>query len=190
MGIIIILFKVGESNDLNNYRGITLLSILGKLLVGMLNERLAKFAETIKLINENQAGFRKGYRTTDHIFTLSSIINHILNTKKKTLYVCFVDFEKAFDTVSHNILWSKLLNYGIEGKFLDLIISMYSKVKSCVRSHNGLTDLFLYKRGLRERCLLSPSRFALFLNDFNDFLLRSKGIIPMGYTSLCTVVCR
>ena len=47
VGIIIILFKVEESNDLNNYRGITLLSILGKLLVGMLNERLAKFAETI-----------------------------------------------------------------------------------------------------------------------------------------------
>ena len=72
--------------------------------------------------------------------------------KKKTLYVCFVDLKKAFDTVSHNIPWSKLINYGIEGKFLNLIKSMYSKVKSCFRSNNGLTNLFLYKRGLLQGC--------------------------------------
>ena len=70
VGIIVILFKGGERNDLNNYRGITLLSVIGKLLVGILNERLTKFVEKYKIVHENQAGFRKGYRTTDHIFTL------------------------------------------------------------------------------------------------------------------------
>ena len=117
VGIIVSLFKGGESDDLNNYRGITLLSILGKLLVGILNERLTKFAEKIKLVNENQAGFRKGYRTTDHIFTLSSIINHTMNVKKKPVYVCFVHFKKAFDNISHDILWSKLINYRMDRKF-------------------------------------------------------------------------
>ena len=114
-GIIVILFKGGERDDLNNYRGITLLSIiLGKLLVGTLNERLTKFSEEIKLICENLAGFLKGYRTTDHIFTLSSVIDHTLSIEKKQLFVCFVYFKKAFDTVSHDILWTKLIKYGIE----------------------------------------------------------------------------
>ena len=75
VGIIVILFKGRESNNLNNHRGITLPSILSKHLVGILNKRL-NLLKKIKLVNENQAGFRKGYRTTDHIFPLSSIINH------------------------------------------------------------------------------------------------------------------
>ena len=82
VGIIVILFKGGEKIDLNNYRGITLLSVIGKLLVGMLNERLTKFVEKFKIVNENQGGFRKGYRTTNHIFTLFSVINHTTNVKK------------------------------------------------------------------------------------------------------------
>ena len=87
VGIIVTIFKEGEKNDLNNYRGITLLSIVGKLLVGMLNERLTKFVEKHSILQENQAGFRKGYRTTDHIFTLHSIINHTVKIKKKPLFV-------------------------------------------------------------------------------------------------------
>ena len=73
--------------------------------------------------------------------------------------------KNAFDKVSHGLLWHKLLEYGI---FLN-IKSMYSKVKSCVRSNQGLTDLFLYKKELRQGCLLSPLLFALVLNDLNTF---------------------
>ena len=101
MGIIVPIFKGGEREDLNNYRGITLLSIVEKFFVGILNERLNKFAEKFNIICENQAGFRKSYRTTDHIFTLNATVEHFLNVKKKPLYVCFVDFKKAFDKVSH-----------------------------------------------------------------------------------------
>ena len=108
--------------------------------------------------------------------------------KKKPLYVCFVDFKKAFDTVTHNILWSKLLGYGVEGKFLELIKSMYSKVKSCVRSDEGLTNLVLYKRGLRQGCLLSPLPFALFLNDINKFLLEKAEGITLWDERLCALL--
>ena len=230
VGIIVILFKGSEKTDLNNYRGITLLSVIGKLLVGMLNERLTEFVEKFKIVNENQAGFRKGYRTTDHIFTLFSVINQTINVKKKSLYVCFIDFKKAFDKVYHVLLsvlenrrfcvadfatlsderksrskifplfiWikescvrkfegierskllgisrQKLVNYGINGKFLNIIKSMCSKVKSCVRANDGLTEFFPYNKGLRQGCLLSLLLFALFLNDLNNFLLeQSTGI--------------
>ena len=110
--------------------------------MGILNERLPKSFEKHKIVHENQAGFHKGYRTTDHIFTLYSVINHTVNVKKKPLYVCFVDFKKAFDKVSHSLLWQKLVNYSINEKFINIIKSMYSKVKSCVRSNKGLTEFF------------------------------------------------
>ena len=120
-GIIVVLFKGGDKKELNNYRGITLLSILGKLFVGILNNRLTKFSEGYEVINENQSGFRKGHRTTDHILTLSTLIQHTLNVKNKKLYTCFVDFRKAYDKVSHTLLWKKILEYGINGNFLQIV---------------------------------------------------------------------
>ena len=65
---------------------------------------------------------------------------------------------------------------------------MYSKVKSCVRSNNGLTELFLFKRGLRQGFLLSPLLFALFLNDLNDFLLEKAEGITLWDTRLCAML--
>ena len=110
LGIITILFKDGETNDLNNYRGITLLSMLGKLLLGVLNNRLIGLINEEHILEETQGGFRKGYRTTDHLFTLHALINHHIKVEKKELFLCFVDFRKAFDKVSHSILWMKLSN--------------------------------------------------------------------------------
>ena len=67
--VIVILHKDGDTNDLNNFCGITLLLKYIKLLIGVLNNRLSEVLQEENLLNENQAGFRKGYRTTDHIFT-------------------------------------------------------------------------------------------------------------------------
>ena len=72
---------------------ITILSVIRKLLVGILNERLTKFVEMHKIVHENQAGFHKSNWTTDHIFTLYSVINHTVNVKKKHLYICSADFK-------------------------------------------------------------------------------------------------
>ena len=130
--------------------------MLGKLLIGVLNNRLSEVLQEENLLNENQTGFRKGYSTTDHIFTLLTQINHYKNVKKKKLYVSFVDFRKAFDKVSHSLSWAKLIKYGIGGKFMKIINSMYEQVKSCARARSGLTDFFQYRRGLRQGCLVSP----------------------------------
>ena len=97
---VIILFKGGESNSLNNYEGITLLSILGELFAGIVNERFNKFAEKSNQFTKLKLVFGRDIERRSH-FTLASIINHTLNVKNKT-YVCFVDFKKAFDTVSHD----------------------------------------------------------------------------------------
>ena len=74
--MIVILHKDGDTNDLNNFHGITLLSMLGKLLIGVLNNRHQK-SYTRKIYQmKTKLNFRKGYRTTDNIFTLLTLMNH------------------------------------------------------------------------------------------------------------------
>ena len=71
--------------------------------MSILTDRLNSWAEDNQIIVEEQAGFRKGYSTVDNIFVLHSIIQHYLQRKRK-VYVAFVDFKKAFDTVSKEAL--------------------------------------------------------------------------------------
>ena len=89
LGIIVILFKDGTKSKVNNYKGITLLSMLGKLLVGVLNNRLWEVVDRFDILRENQAGFQHGYRTTDHSFTLTTIINRYAVKGKKKIIVLF-----------------------------------------------------------------------------------------------------
>ena len=104
MGAVVILYKEGERSNLNKYRGITLLCMLRKILVGVLNNRLTEFVKQIDILLENQCGFRKGYQTTDNIFTLFTLIDHYVNKKNNKLFLCFADFRKAFDKVDHSLL--------------------------------------------------------------------------------------
>ena len=69
------IYKSGDPNDCNNYRGISVTSCLGKFFTSLLQERLTDYFEINKLITFNQGGFRSGYRTTDHIFILKTLIN-------------------------------------------------------------------------------------------------------------------
>ena len=106
--------KKGKLDDVNNFRGITLLSTLGKLFTRVLNNRLTTWAEEYYIYIEAQAGFRANMSTADNVFVLHGIINHMLNSNKK-LFCAFVDFTKAFDYVIRDIVWYKLIKLGIGG---------------------------------------------------------------------------
>ena len=129
--------------------------------------------DNLKILVENQITYRKGYQTSDHLFTLLSIIQKVCHQDSDSLFVCFVDFKKAFDSVDHPLLMKKLIANGIGGKFYKIVSTLYAKVKSCARANDGLTNFFSCSRGVRQGCLLSPILFALFLNDLND-AIRSK----------------
>jgi hypothetical protein len=166
--------KKGAQNDPNNYRGITILSCLGKLFTSIINDRLKKYIDTFGILGEEQAGFRNGFSTLDHIFTLYGIID-ILLYKRKRLYCSFLDYEKAFDKVNRAFLWQKLLSFGVNGKVLKVITNMYLNAKSCVMINNDLkcSDFFRTNLGVRQGENLSPVLFALFLNDMKDFLAQN-----------------
>ena len=189
IGIIVFLFKGGDKADLNNYRGITLLSIFGKYFLGVLLERLNNVFSQFQILEQNQIGFRKGYQTSDHIFTLRAIIEHYFRDNKGPLYVSFVDFQKSFDSVDHKLLLQQLVTYGTKGNFLKVIKSLYDQVKSCVRGNDSLTDIFPCNRGVRQGCLLSPVLFALYLNDLNHQIKESSQGVLVDDTSIHSLSC-
>ncbi len=171
-------------NKVENYRGITLLSTLGKLFTRVINNRLTEWAEEYHIYVESQAGFRSGMGTTDNIFVLHNLITHILN-KKGILYTAFVDFTKAFDFVVRDNLWYKLIKTGIRGKILNIIKSIYDNLKTRVKCFNDLSEAYECMLGVRQGESLSPFLFSMFLNDLEDTYL-SKGIqgIDVGLTRI------
>ena len=135
IGLLTPLHKKGPKSDPGNFRGIAITSTLGKILTAILQKRLVSFLVLEGKLNENQSGFLPGHRTSDNIFILSQFLE--LNKKlNNPVFLAFIDFKKAFDTVWHGGLLFKLLNKGIGGKFYKLIKSIYNHdTKSGIQSH-------------------------------------------------------
>ena len=169
-GIIHPIYKnKGDKTSPDNYRGITILSCFGKLFTSILNDRLNKYLENMNVLNEEQAGFRKHYSTTDHIFNLKCLIDLYLCGGKQ-LYCAFIDYKKAFDSVNRSYLWQKLLSNNIDGKMFKIIHNMYANAKSCVRLGHLKSSTFSSNVGVRQGENLSPVLFSLFLNDLTEFI--------------------
>ena len=86
----------------------------------MLLDRLTEWAYVNKKEHEEQAAYKTGYSTIDHIFTMQAIVQQYLTNKKGRFYCIFVDFSQAFDTIVHEHLWYKLIRSGIQGIFLKM----------------------------------------------------------------------
>ena len=121
------------------------MSICSKLYSYILNKRLSCCIDDNNLLNETQAGFGKTYSTSDHLFTLLALIQKQLLCHKK-LYVAFIDFRKAFDSVIRSKLWAILRKNDLKGKMHQAIVNMYNVVKSKVRAGIDLTESFVSQR--------------------------------------------
>ena len=120
-------------------------------------------------MNDVQFGFRDGCSTADAIFFLHSLIQKVLHKKRK-LWCVFADFERAFDTVSRNALWYKLVERGVSWKIITMIKSIYQHVKSCVKFGNTMELLFDVTLGLNQGEPLSPLLLILFINDIVNII--------------------
>lgn len=165
--VLIPIHKKGNPNNTDNYRGIVLINIVSKVYISILNKRLTFYTDVFNSISESQAGFRKGYCTTDNAFVLYSVVNKYLRKKGGKLYVAFVDFRKAFDYVNRSKMFSVLHHNGISGHLLNSISALYKSVQLCIRSPNSgnCTDFFNSKLGLRQGCNLSPLLFSIFIDE-------------------------
>ena len=137
-GMIVPIFKKGSRSNPANYRGITLGSCLGKLFFAILNERFLKYAFDKNLLSTNQLGFVPGNRTTDAHIIINNLVKKVCHKKNSRIYSCFVDFQKAFDSVPRDILPKKLINLGIHGNFFNIIRILYTMDKACIKLDNQL----------------------------------------------------
>ena len=103
--------------------------------------------------------------TADNIYVFHGLTTHLLNNNRQ-LYCSSIDFSKAFDYVVRDILWFKSTKYGVRGKMLDIIMSMYENIKSRVKLNKKLSQEFSCMTGVRQGACLSLILFALYVNDF------------------------
>jgi len=171
--LMILIHKKGDSADLENYRPISLLSHLYKLFTKIINKRLEKKLDFYQ--TTDQAGFRTGYGTNDHLLTLKVLIEKTLEYNRPLVLV-FVDFQKAFDTIEMNAILKALSQCRIDYRYTRLIHNIYSNSTACVKIHNT-TKAFPIQRGVRQGDTLSPKLFNTVLEyAFKTLNWENKGI--------------
>jgi len=163
-GIIIPIYKgSGSRKSTDNYRGITILNIVGKIYCSILQNRLMLYCEQKSIIVEEQGGFRPKRGCRDQIYSLYEILN-VRKSHDTNTFCCFVDFRKAYDRVWRRDMFASLHKVGIKGQMLDALKDMYVGVNSRVSVNGILTDSFAYDVGVRQGCILSPLLFSLWIN--------------------------
>jgi len=130
----------------------------------ILDKRLNKWVEQHGLCAKDQARFRKDYRITDQLFILQTLIEQS-KAKKKSLYCCFVDLKKAFNTVPREMLWQVLASLGVKEHFLRRLQMMYAKDTIRINHPSeGVTSSLRCQQGVKQGCPLSPLLFGLYLD--------------------------
>lgn len=167
--------KKGDLTDMNNYRGISLIATVLKVLISIVGRRLDDQFEDKKLYSRAQAGFRR----SEECATQGACLQEILQRRKlmgQRTFTMFVDIRKAYDTVPHEALFAKLDFWGVRGQSLDFIKALYAKSRIAVRvdGENAGSEPLL--RGVRQGCPMSPILFNIFINDILD------GLQPHGVT--------
>jgi hypothetical protein len=163
--IVIPLVKKGDATLCENWRGISLLSVLSKVYTNVILSRLVIATDSKN--SEIQAGFRRGRGCSDQIFVMRRLMEQT-RRDGKPLYLCFVDLKAAYDTVNRSALWEVLLEYGISDKLCRMIKCLYKATEAAIKCEGEISDWFEVRTGLRQGCLLSPALFNIYM----DFVVR------------------
>ena len=156
-GLVIPLWKgKGSRQDCGNYRGITLLSVPGKVLAHILLMRIRP--HLLKHQRPEQSGFTPGKSTIDRILALRVLVER-RREFRQGFVAAYVDLKKAFDSVFREILWELLRLRGIPVVILDLVVGLYTGTESAVKCGGGVSSFFPVESGVRQGCVLAPSLF-------------------------------
>lgn len=151
--------KKGSAKECSNYRTIALISHASKVMLKILQNRLRQYVD--RELPEEQAGFRKGRGTRDQIANIRWIMEKAREFQKD-LYLCFIDYAKAFDCVDHNKLWQILKTMAIPDHLICLMRNLYSDQEAAVKTLYGTTEWVKIEKGVRQGCILSPYLFNLY----------------------------
>ena len=143
-----------------DFRGITISPVISKVFEHCL---LMLFNDYF-FSSPNQFGFKKGKGTRDAIFTLSETVNHFVSNGS-TVNICALDVSKAFDKISHQALFSKLIIRKAPLCLIEILINWYSKCFCQVKWESSLSRVFILDHGIRQGGILSPYCFSVYVND-------------------------
>jgi hypothetical protein len=160
--VIVVLFKgKGLATDCDNYRGISLLSHVGKLLTKVTERRLGGHVEDIGFLPEAQCGFRKKRGTVDMLF-VTRVLTEAAHNYNMPLASVFVDLKKAYDSVNRELMWWILKRIGVPPKLLAVIMGLHKGMRARMRVDGKVGEWFEVVLGLRQGCVIAPLLFNIF----------------------------
>ena len=165
--------KKSDKLDCNNYRPISLLSNISKISEKSMHIRLVNFLRKNKLLFYHQFCFRSGYSVNHALTSLTELIRKALDEEKFACGV-FIDLQKAFDTVDHNILLSKLYPYGVKRTPYQWFKSYLKGRQQYATINHQKSSLSNIRYGVPKGSVLGPLLFLLYINDFNKAVVHSK----------------
>ena len=158
---IILIHKKGDMKDLKNYRPISLLSVVYKVLTKVIANRISA---TLDFSQPNeQAGFRKGYSTMDHIHTINQVIEKCAEYNQP-LYIAFIDYEKAFDSVETSAVIQALRNQGVDEHYVRILEDIYNGSTATIVLHKESSKIPI-RKGVRQGDTISPMLFTACLQE-------------------------
>lgn len=172
--LLVTIFKKGDKADCGNYRGISLLSIAGKIITRVLANRIQPLAEEI--LPESQCGFRPNRGTSDMIFTARQL-QEKCREQNKPLYMAFIDLVKAFDSVNRSALWKILALSGCPPKFISVLRLLHDDMTAAVIAGGTCGEPFAINTGVKQGCIIAPTLFSIFISSIMH-LIRED--IPPG----------